>query len=258
MLKSIGNIAFLEDPNQFLKKYDGLFLKFDFLNENPSPFLLIQSCAGVLCATDMNQCGSISPRLLLNESLSVCFSNFIYSLLFFSSFFFLFISTLFLPPDVGSRHRIVFLPPFVGVVAPSLVWSYEVGRGDRSLKDFQLQRSGGSSSHRRVLTERWKKTTWAAERKAEILFSSCFRVPREMMEAPLMCDVSILSVFLSFFLSSGCFTSCSLLFVWFSFFPHSFLPSVILNQTQEEENFAFRSGSWAPAAFSSAAGLAPL
>lgn len=175
---------------------------------------------------------SISPHSSASSvvewvTLCVFLKLYLFTSVFSSSFLYLHLP-LFLvavcTPQISDYVTAFFFFHLLSVMfASALVWSYKVGSGDRSLKDFQLQK---------VWRQQLPSSASDGEMK-KVRFYSCFWVPREMMEAPLMWRFHSFNVS-PITLSSGCFTSCSLLFVRFPFF-HSFPPSAILNRTQKKK-----------------------
>lgn len=72
--------------------------------------------------------------------------------------------------------------------------SFEATRSGRATHLFKTFSSKGLEA---AADREMKKRPREPRREAELLFSCCFRVPREIMEVSLMCDVSILfSLFL--------------------------------------------------------------
>lgn len=119
------------------------------------------------------------------------------------------------PPDLRSPHRSSFFYLFY-LIPPSLVWSWKLGLGDRSPKDFQLQRSWGNNSHSQVLMERQakkkrdrincrekKRQRWGGGADSNFVFFSPSSAPRDD-GGSLMCGVSALSLSVSHSFLSLC------------------------------------------------------
>lgn len=173
------------------------------------------------------------------EWVTICLfsSILIYSLLFFSPF----ISpslTVPLPSQIASPR------PFSSTICLSRCSISRLKL--QSLEDFQLQRSGGSSSRRRVLTERWKKDhVNCREKSRNLVFLLLSRASRDYGGT---FDVWRFHSFLLWLFHILISLVCAVvLFLFLSSICH-------FESNKEAKNFPFR--SWASAAFSSA-GLTP-